>query len=290
MVGNTTVGTTVALKKSLSFVDLVQQIQTILPINKNHHQRSLSFLDLRKTNESIINSNNFEEKNPRKLSTRRASKTFRKFPEIVIHPPENVTASMPDITKKIDFYPLNNCNINENNRSCPDLFDETIYAISNQLKPFRNYYEETVEHLKFAPKFNAHAQQKLASNSITIKRKTPFNPSLMLKHKLKQSVSMHNLFHAVVKNSDFDNYHTVHTCSGLNHRKKSIDSDNKNKSEVIYKCCCGMTSCKAVVPIQQYLETYFDKRVSEQKNCKQKKCTYTHTPVVLGWFSHVVVF
>lgn len=34
-----------------------------------------------------------------------------------------------------------------------------------------------------------------------------------------------------------------------------------NETEIIYKCCCGGSNCKKVVPIFDYLETYFAKTV-----------------------------
>ncbi|KAJ8916068.1 hypothetical protein NQ315_010936 [Exocentrus adspersus] len=30
-----------------------------------------------------------------------------------------------------------------------------------------------------------------------------------------------------------------------------------HQTEIVYKCCCGGVNCKSVVPIHEYLETYF---------------------------------
>lgn len=125
------------LKKSLSFVDLVQQIQTILPI-KNPPKKSRSFVDLTKSfpaEDANLNSNIAQRKfsNPRITSSvRRPSRTFRKYPEIVVDPPkENVTSSLPDITISDFNYPeiliLNDNNVSEKNSSCPNLTDENVY-------------------------------------------------------------------------------------------------------------------------------------------------------------------
>lgn len=277
------------------------------------------------------------------------SKTFRKFPEIIIHPPENVTASMPDITTKINSYSLKNCSVNENNLSCPDLVDETIYesSIFNQVKPanksFDSYssYDETAStassddndddleslneqfnvfhgiNFNFEPTIKKQhcvnpvfclrelrdLQNKLITPKVKYRKRlllryeTPrrfnLNPSDYIKHKLKQSFSMHNLFHTVPVVSQ-NNYHTIHAysnlhcnnypdfmvgvtrCSSFDYLNKSSKlskkSEQRKNKEIVYKCCCGMTRCKAVVPIQQYLETYFDKRVSER---------HTHTHEIL---------
>lgn len=237
------------------------------------------------------------------------SKTFRKFPEIIIHPPENVTASMPDITiKQLDSYTLKNCSVNENNLSCPDLIDETIYAAYNKpLKKtlFDSYssFEPSSDDERFNVfndvEFNFEnccetktlscvrelrdLQKKLIPKLKYRTRKVTINPSDILKNKLKQSVSMHNLFSIPTK--QYNNYHTVHSSTNLCcdfpiTRYNSFDSLNQatasfkklksdRKKVVIYKCCCGMSRCKAVVPIQQYLETYFDKRVSEVIHTKK---------------------
>lgn len=219
------------------------------------------------------------------------SKTFRKFPEIVVHPPENVTASMPDITVKIDSYTLNNCTVNENNLSCPDLADETIYAAYNPLnKSFdscSSYASYDDDHFDVfsGVEFNLSPivsrppsylrELRDLQTKFTPKRRIT-NPSDILKKKLKQSASMQNLFSTPVK--QFDNYHTIHSssnlCSGYPDfalgvaRCSSFDGSLKKserKKEIINKCCCGLSRCKVVVPIQQYLETYFDQRVSEKR-------------------------
>lgn len=117
----------------------MQQIQTILPI-KSRPKKSRSFVDLTKSFPSEdaslkssaddhISQRKFS--NPRKTSgVRRPSKTFRKYPEIVIDPPkENVTSSLPDITvlNYPEYVVLNNNNVSEKNSSCPNLTDENVY-------------------------------------------------------------------------------------------------------------------------------------------------------------------
>lgn len=241
---------------------------------------------------------------------RRVSKTFRKFPEIIVHPPENVTASMPDITRKPDIsIQLRNSLVNENNLSCPDLADETIYAAYNkQLTSNKTSFEscssyETTSsdeessnifhfqptNLRSTTKFKTSSKSKLRnkSSSSTLASQRKLNPSDILKRKLKQSVSMCNLF---PKQLNYDSYHTIHAYSNCsypdyffvthslpnrdsNKKKLVVKSEKRNikkDDKIINKCCCGMTRCKAVVPIQQYLETYFDKRVSELIHNKKK--------------------
>jgi hypothetical protein len=78
--------------------------------------------------------------------------------------------------------------------------------------------------------------------------------------KFKHSASMHNLkSNMATDESSFDNYHTIH--GGFGNIEMFAFDDNLNSrtdsTEVAYKCCCGRKLCEAVVPIQQYLETYF---------------------------------
>lgn len=238
-------------------------------------------------------------------------------------------------------YTLKGCSVNENNISCPDLADEALYSVLATLQPFNNsrtslskedlsifsdveynpnFFERVTFRYEnprdFEPKIRGQTKtvsyvKELRALQKTVVRPPPpqkvrkrldlSEPSDLLKSKLKQSVSMHNLFHSVPQR-DYDNYHTIHSSSDLScdypvfkmgvarcssydacsatssfafrgsveklHRRGKFKS-NKTKSdvkkEVIYKCCCGMTRCKATVPIQQYLETYFDKRVSDTK-------------------------
>lgn len=112
----------------------MQQIQTILPI-KTAPKKSRSFVDLTKSFPADGANLNDQRKfsNPRKMSgVRRPSKTFRKYPEIVVDPPkEIVTSSLPDITISDFNYPeyvvLNNNNVSEKNSSCPNLTDANVY-------------------------------------------------------------------------------------------------------------------------------------------------------------------
>lgn len=232
------------------------------------------------------------------------SKTFRKFPEIIVHPPENLTASMPDITEKIDFHPLKNSTVNENNLSCPDLADETIYAAFTPLKPLLKSFDSHSscasydDNIFISTKIETTPpsyikelrvlQKKLPSKQKNRRKST--TPRDFLKNKQKQSVSMHNLFGTPLK--PYDNYHTIHSTSNLccgytdfttadvmccsSFDPHSNNNTNKliNNKEIVYKCCCGMSRCKTVVPIQQYLETYFDKRVRFKRKKKKKRANW----------------
>lgn len=241
------------------------------------------------------------------------SKTFRKFPEIIVHPPENLTASMPDITEKFDLHPLINSTVNENNLSCPDLADETIYAAFTPLKPLKSFdsvsSSASYNDVFTLPKISRDTSslcmrelgylQKQLSQKQKNRRKLT-TPRDFLKNKQKQSVSMHNLFVTPLKS--YDNYHTIHSSSNLCcgytdlttvdvMRSNSFDvienphSNNTNKlinnEEIVYKCCCGMSRCKTVVPIQQYLETYFDKRVRFKRKKEKKRANWFFGAVVV---------
>lgn len=256
----------------------MQQIQTILPMRPSP-RRSRSFVDLWAPRPPRQKSGSpSTDGNPRRHSARRVSKTFRRFPpEIVVHPPENLTASLPDISGSPpeDRFALRGSSVSENNLSCPDLADERIYrqfpeplgeqcgsraesVAGSSLRELRELQR------KLAPK-RARGRER--------RRAAVGNPSEILRVKLKTSLSMHNLLARAPRSEGFyDCYHTVHSGAdllgdypgfGCSRCEDGGRGGSDGDREVIYKCCCGRTRCKAVVPIQQYLETYFDKRVSD---------------------------
>ncbi|KAJ8956121.1 hypothetical protein NQ318_016576, partial [Aromia moschata] len=102
---------------SLSYVDLKKEIEVLLPIHKTEEPNK-------------VNVNNPR----RKSNTRRQSKSFRQFPQIVVHPPDaetNITSSMPDIRASLmkdvlATHVFNN--VSNQNASCPDLTDENIFS------------------------------------------------------------------------------------------------------------------------------------------------------------------
>lgn len=101
----------------MSYVDLKKEIESLLPINKTSET-------------NIANSDN-----PRRPSIgRKMSKSFRHFPKIIIHPPENqlnVTNSMPNIHSSLsrDLH-VNRIfnNVSNLNASCPDLTNDNIFS------------------------------------------------------------------------------------------------------------------------------------------------------------------
>ncbi|KAF2896570.1 hypothetical protein ILUMI_09620, partial [Ignelater luminosus] len=112
--GTDTTQSSNVIQKARSYNDLVAAIQKLLPKLRSRSQSSSDDNTLTPD----INSNN-----PRK-SSRRMSKTFRRMPEIIVHPPEeNITSSLPDLntifsTQKRDSV-VNF--VSDLNYSCPDL-------------------------------------------------------------------------------------------------------------------------------------------------------------------------
>ncbi|XP_044261028.1 titin isoform X1 [Tribolium madens] len=221
-VGTTVHHSNIKSPKSLSYTDLKKEIEHILPIRRTSG-----------------------EGNPRRLSGgRRMSKTFRQYPQIVIHPPdESLTSSLPDINACIDEPQIVINNVSDKNVSCPDLTDQQLYDDSLFTTNLRK---------RKSPRKRKFAKKKR-------KRKGESPTDLLKKNwKFKHSASMHNLkSHMMQMTDDFDNYHTVH--GGFSNLDMyAFDNYSRtNSTEVVYKCCCGRRLCEAVVPIQQYLETYF---------------------------------
>ncbi|KYB26072.1 hypothetical protein TcasGA2_TC033953 [Tribolium castaneum] len=222
-VGTTAHHSNIKSPKSLSYTDLKKEIEHILPIRRR----------------------NSGEGNPRRLSGgRRMSKTFRQYPQIVIHPPdESLTSSLPDINACLDDPQIVINNVSDKNVSCPDLTDEQLY-------------DDTVFSTNLR-KRKSPTKRKFAKKKRKRKGESPTD-ILKKNWKFKHSASMHNLkSHMTQMTDDFDNYHTVH--GGFSNLDMyAFDNYSRtNSTEVVYKCCCGRRLCEAVVPIQQYLETYF---------------------------------
>lgn len=185
------------------------------------------------------------------------SKTFRLYPQIVVHPPdESLTASLPDINAPIDDHQVVINNVSDKNVSCPDLTDQKLYddtlVFTTNLKkrkrksPLTRGYSDGV--------YN-YTKRKFVKRKRKRKGETPSD--LLRKNWIKHSASMHNLKSQNHVTDDFDNYHTVHAGFGNLDMYAFDNYSRTNSTEVVYKCCCGKRLCEAVVPIQQYLETYF---------------------------------
>ena len=205
-----------------------------------------------------------EEGNPRRaVGGRRMSKTFRQYPQIVVHPPdESLTSSLPDINANVDDHQVVINNVSDKNVSCPDLTDEKLYE---ETMVTSTNFKKTKLKTPLSRRNSDGVHGCLKRKTLRKKRKKKGEtPGDLLKKnwKFKHSASMHNLKSNIVtlaKEENFDNYHTVH--GGFSNIEMFAFDDNlnsrTNSTEVIYKCCCGRRLCEAVVPIQQYLETYF---------------------------------
>lgn len=60
---------------------------------------------------------------------------------------------------------------------------------------------------------------------------------------------------------DYAFYSRSHSSPHGNLNQSSNNFNTIHETEVVYKCCCGGVNCKKVVPIFDYLETYFEKTV-----------------------------
>lgn len=203
------------------------------------------------------------------------SKTFRQYPQIVIHPPdESITTSMPDINTNLDDYEIVINNVSDKNVSCPDLRDENLYEdVVNFSKLSKDSTKDLLSKPPLTRAYSDGVQLSINKRKQSRKRKKKNKrdetPSDMLKKnwKIKHSTSMQNLKSQITASNDgsFNNYHTVHgslaPCKFFAFDRNSCTTN----SEVIYKCCCGRRFCEAVVPIQQYLETYFIQETVREK-------------------------
>ncbi|XP_060534370.1 serine/threonine-protein kinase Wnk [Cylas formicarius] len=219
------------LRKSLSYVDLKREIETIMPIRKG---AELSPPPPPPPGH-----------NPRRRAPpagRRQSKTFRQFPQIVVHPPpdggEALTASMPDV-RVIDAAkprPVLN-NVSVMNASCPDL--TTALGLS-----------ETSRKLV--------VQTSTPSRRRTRLRKRDETPGAVLRRhlKMKHSRSMQNLMTTKgggASSSDGDHtYFTVHAgteIGGSRGREWGWEWGNGAR--------------RRAVTIEEYLETYYAPETEE---------------------------
>nr|CAI5839482.1 unnamed protein product [Callosobruchus analis] len=280
-----------ALKKSISYVDLKKQIEHLLPIKENMELAP----------------------NPRrKNSGRRLSKSFRQFPQIVVHPPDNdsLTNSMPDIHSYLVKKSKEKMTGNsfDQNASCPDLSDDSYFnsvetasvssiedcdcSESASVCSDSVFYRQETRLLRRSP--SREAVKLKYSSSIPRRKKKDDSPSDLLRRnwKVKHSTSMHNLPRTKPLETAFDNYYTVHGEGHFSYHYPSgnprcalpdfnpffaparlnyygaleaasglhLPSASLPAPEVVYKCCCGGMNCKTVVPIHEYLETYFVRR------------------------------
>ncbi|XP_066148787.1 serine/threonine-protein kinase Wnk isoform X1 [Euwallacea fornicatus] len=194
------------LRKSLSYIDLKKEIETIMPISKS------------------------EDENVRRacMMGRRKSKTFRQFPQIVVVPPEadnNLTTSMPDIHKSLDDSQTSSLslvlnNVWDKNISCPDLADSSMFKTldiqefntnagvfdfkeATALKPRKS---NTVAVLESQCGYKRKKKRRLETPTEVIKRNW----------KSKHSKSMHNLLNEMPKAGvDEQKYHTIHSSEQL---------------------------------------------------------------------------
>lgn len=200
-------------------MDLKKELENLLPINKD----KLEQID-----------------NPRsRHNVRRPSKSFRQFPQIVVHPPEsepNLTKSMPDIHAFLvkQSHNKNINNVSEQNVSCPDLTDETFFNEFDDV--FEDYddcsesisvcSESSVSRTRRVNMFACPDPQIVPSKDIknkyasAIPKKTKIeSPSEMLKRnwRSKHSTSMHSLPKYGTSDMSFDNYYTIHGERNFSH-------------------------------------------------------------------------
>ncbi|XP_076256373.1 uncharacterized protein LOC143193850 [Rhynchophorus ferrugineus] len=196
-------------RKSLSYVDLKREIETIMPISAGDDQniRRVCF------------------------SGRRQSKTFRQFPQIVIVPPDgdNLTNSMPNIRRSLDESKAENRplklvlnNVSEKNASCPDLTDQKIFKtpdIETLTNPPFRFPIRSSNYGPGAPR-RINIFERDYQRDFVMKRKPNLKrkrrdetPTEVIKRnwKVKHSKSMHNLLKESPKGDVKEkNYFTVH--------------------------------------------------------------------------------
>ncbi|KAK5638044.1 hypothetical protein RI129_012339 [Pyrocoelia pectoralis] len=212
--------------KTHSYNDLVMAIEKLMP---TFRERTVSM-----SSEFI-----------RKGRVRAISKPKSNPPEIVIQSPdENLTNSLPDFC---EIFENKECNLNF---SCPDL---------------KFYDTDLCTYCSGTRKCTCNANSRPVKRMLNRRpKKTDISPSDILKRKLKQSVSLHDLDDST---RDDYGYHTIHTSMNIPfhvsefYNYKNDDNLNHTHSTVIMKCCCGKSQCGSVVPINVYLETYCTKMV-----------------------------
>lgn len=272
-------------------------------------------------------------------------------PRITIQPPDdysNIAKSMPDISlsdNNNSHHYYNNNNIDDNIDNVPSNFSSNSdisidecddnFIVYEQIIKKRSYSEsissssnfnqssrqqDVPSHTSNVHHYNKNNQK--INTTLPCHKKKDISPSDVLKHKLKSSLSLHNL-NPSKNNQNYDKYHTVHgncskessssylsssssslpstvsssICSSNNNKsnvfhintniKRSYNNKNNNKFDYVttedlttstttrtraslltnqyqynhVKCCCGNINCATVVPLQEYLETYFTKMV-----------------------------
>lgn len=190
--------------------------------------------------------------------TRRLTKRFRPFPDIVVQPPEaemDTTSSMPDLhsflKKDALKKPLFN-KINETNCSCPDLRDETYYenrqfdsnsVASEEMEDVFGDYDDFSENVSICSE-NYHDSDPDSYKSSDSRYFSEFSPSKyrfgqkMLRRrrkeeqptevlrknlKYKHSTSLYNLPDRRKPDTEpgYDSYYTVHGENNLTHHSPS---------------------------------------------------------------------
>lgn len=277
--------------------------------------------------------------NPRKASSgRRLSRVFRRAPVIVIHPPEeNVTNSLPDINAACFIDAIEPSS--DLNYSCPDfkelsgdkkmslLLDSSLDSSAESFESCYSLEESTLASkresfkrqtslpldLKRSKTLLANIEESTetdcTSSKVFDKKPKPapeisdLTPGEYLKLKLKQSLSMHNIFAAPPSEAEY--YHTVHGGDDISRfafgdRRRSTVVDNsrvrlkiagagtsQHGSKTVpqrfvnrrddaksvddggegarARLCCGRrgggAGAGAVVPIAEYLESYYTRTV-----------------------------
>lgn len=230
---------------------------------------------------------------------------LNKPPRITIQPPDdyNLAKSMPDISLNINYFKSNNedggntfssnsdisldesddnFEINQHFLMKRPLIKKRSFSESNSASINLSSQQEVPIQHNFHHYHHHHQPQK---SSTTCFKKKDISPSDVLKHKLKSSLSLHNL--NASNNNSYDKYHTVHgncetsssssnssnvfhdtNTSSFNNKSYYVTTEDlttsitsRNQKNHNIKCCCGKSNCATVVPLQQYLETYFTKMV-----------------------------
>lgn len=213
--------------------------------------------------------------NPRRITTgRRHSKTFRQFPKIIIHPPDetNLTSSMPNIhtmvIKEMNDIVINN--VFDINASCPDLTDERIFNI-----PFDNSnleidvsigsFDDFAENISVSSESSSYRDNSFGesrfrrSNSQSLTDTTNFfvkdpitsrqkplsrpkkkdeTPSEFLKRNWKEKhSSLHSLPSKPIEHN-FDSYHTYHGGMNVSHNFSPLARTPTHSNEQVSSYCC----------------------------------------------------
>lgn len=223
---------------------------------------NLSYFDLKKEIERVLPIKDRSDERYNRLLEDNFSQRFRRFPEIVVQPPEselNTTNSMPDIhaflKEKFLKKPLFS-NISETNSSCPDLRDEAFYeprrqfdddsVVSMENDVFEDYdeFSENVSNCsesyhdsepdsyksndsKYFNDF-ATSKQKTVNRAVRRRRKEERPTEMLRKNlKVKHSTSLFTLPNKRRNELEhgYDSYYTVHGKNNLTHHSPSAYSN-----------------------------------------------------------------